>query len=429
MSFLVSQTLYSAGDFCKSLPRLFFRLQKGILHLSNRDSDAQDRNEQPTGAKYRFTYIPELDGLRGISILLVFIHHIYFTILPGGFLGVDIFFVLSGFLITSLLLREWDQSGSLNLKHFYIRRALRLMPALITLVLILGAYAFIFLDPLTAAKTYQGIWLTLSYVSNWIYAVGLRSADNPLGITWSLAIEEQFYLLWPFVLGLALLSKRFSHTGFLTILGLSTVLAALNRSLILEENAIMRRVYYPSHTRADALLIGCMIAFVMAHHAITRQKVFRVLIRILAVPAAVFLLLMAVFADWTYLLLFHGCMFTLIDVSAGIILTFVLVRPPRAVTSLLSFGPLVWVGRVSYGLYLWHWAVRWFVYHQEALPRTKGELITAIVLSFGLTVFSYYVVELAFLRWKTRFHSVRRPDAGTTTSIQTHNPTIHLLDP
>jgi peptidoglycan/LPS O-acetylase OafA/YrhL len=227
---------------------------------------------QPTTVKYRFTYIPELDGLRGISILLVFIHHVYFTVLPGGFLGVDIFFVLSGFLITSLLLREWDQFGSLNLKLFYIRRALRLMPALITLVLILSAYAFIFLDHLTAAKTYQGIWLTLSYVSNWIYAFGLRSADNPLGITWSLAIEEQFYLLWPFILSLALLSKRFTHTRFLTILTLSTVVVALNRSLILEANASIPRVYYPSDTRADALLIGCLIAFVMAHHTIPRRK-------------------------------------------------------------------------------------------------------------------------------------------------------------
>ena len=383
---------------------------------------------QPTTVKYRFTYIPELDGLRGISILLVFIHHVYFTVLPGGFLGVDIFFVLSGFLITSLLLREWDQFGSINLKLFYIRRALRLMPALITLVLILGAYAFIFLDHLTAAKTYQGIWLTLSYVSNWIYAFGLRSADNPLGITWSLAIEEQFYLLWPFILSLALLSKRFTHTRFVTILGLSTVLVAFNRSLILEGNASIGRVYYPFDTRADALLIGCMIAFVMAHPTIPGQKVFRVLIRFLAVPATVFLLYMAVFADWTYLLLFHGWMFTLIDVSAGIILTLVLVYPPRGLNLLLSFGPLVWVGRVSYGLYLWHWPVRWFVYHQQALPRTAGEVITAIVLSFGFTALSYYVVELAFLRWKTRFHAVVRPDIGVTRSIQIRNPTSRLSD-
>jgi len=407
---------------------LFSSWKKGILHLSNRDGDAQGRNEQPTTVKYRFTYIPELDGLRGISILLVFIHHIYYTVLPGGFLGVDIFFVLSGFLITSLLLREWDQFGSLNLKLFYIRRALRLMPALIILVLILGAYAFIFLDHLTAAKTYQGIWLTLSYVSNWIYAFGLRSADNPLGITWSLAIEEQFYLLWPFILSLALLSKRFTHTRFVTILALSTVLVAFNRSLILEGNALIRRVYYPSDTRADALLIGCMIAFLMAHPGIPSQKLFRVLIRILAVPATVFLIFMAVFADWTYLLLFHGWMFTLIDVSAGIILTLVLVCPPRGLTLLLSFGPLVWVGRVSYGLYLWHWPVRWFVYHQQARPRTAGEVITAIVLSLGLTAFSYYVVELAFLRWKTRFHSVPRPDIGITTSIQIRNPTSRLSD-
>lgn len=160
----------------------------------------------PQALGFRLSYRPELDGLRGISILLVFVHHFYHPVLPGGFLGVDIFFVLSGFLITSLLLQEWDSKGSINLRDFYIRRALRLMPALLALVLVLGVFAAFFLSGDGALLTYQGIWLTLSYVSNWLYAFHYVSPNNPLGITWSLAIEEQFYLLWPVILRFVLRS-------------------------------------------------------------------------------------------------------------------------------------------------------------------------------------------------------------------------------
>ena len=112
-------------------------------------------------------YRPELDGLRGISILLVYVHHLYHPIMPGGFFGVDVFFVLSGFLITCLLVQEWEREGSISLKNFYIRRALRLMPAVFTLILVIGGFALIFLDKRRAIETYQGIWLTLSYASNW----------------------------------------------------------------------------------------------------------------------------------------------------------------------------------------------------------------------------------------------------------------------
>src|SRR5450755_3095918 len=115
---------------------------------------------------FHLGYRPELDGLRGLSILLVFVHHLSGNALPGGFLGVDIFFVLSGFLITSLLVQEWDRHGAISLKRFYIRRALRLMPAVLVMLLVSVAFSVIFLGSKTQRDMFQGAWLTLTYGSN-----------------------------------------------------------------------------------------------------------------------------------------------------------------------------------------------------------------------------------------------------------------------
>ena len=205
-------------------------------------------------------YRPELDGLRGLSILLIYIHHLYYPILPGGFLGVDIFFVLSGFLITCLLIEEWDRECSISLKNFYIRRVLRLIPALLFLIIIVGGFALISLDKRRSIPTYQGIWLTLSYASNWLYALRYFSANNPLGVTWSLAIEEQFYLTWPLLLSLALRFKL-GRRWMIYILVLIIAFVPLHRKLLAEQGASIFRLYYSSDTRADALLIGCLVAF------------------------------------------------------------------------------------------------------------------------------------------------------------------------
>src|SRR5688500_12397183 len=139
-------------------------------------------------AEFKLGHRPELDGLRGISIRLVLTLHLGFSFVSGGFLGVDIFFVLSGFLITSLLVQESNSHGRISLKKFYIRRALRLMPAVFVFMIGTGVYALLFLGPEQASLTYQGILLTLSYVSNWVFAFSETVKVGPLGITWSLAI-------------------------------------------------------------------------------------------------------------------------------------------------------------------------------------------------------------------------------------------------
>lgn len=354
----------------------------------------------------KFGYRPELDGLRGISILLVYVHHLYWRLMPGGFLGVDIFFVLSGFLITSLLVEEWSRKGSIRLRDFYVRRALRLMPALFFLILIVGIFAIFFLNDKRAIETYRGIWLTMSYISNWFYAFGYFSANNPLGVTWSLAIEEQFYLTWPLLLSLALRFKL-GRRWILTYCVLFLVIISLHRKVLADYLAPdTLRLYYASDTRADTLLIGCFLGLLISWDLFPRNRTFEISVKSLSAASVVFLAYLAGNTSWTNLMLYQRGGYTLVALSIGLILAVVIIWPPKLALLVLKFGPLVWIGRISYGLYLWHWPVRWFVYQKKALPASTEQLVAVAVLSFLLTTLSYYFVEKPFLRWKKRFGSI-----------------------
>lgn len=150
-------------------------------------------------------FVPALNGLRGVAILLVLGNHIplrqYKSLLPAGFVGVDIFFVLSGFLITTLLMQEFNKTGSVSLKNFYIRRALRLGPALLVMLAVICALSFALFDRARARENCMDALIALFYCSNWVKALSL--SHNGLGIvaqTWSLSAEEQFYIVWPLLL-------------------------------------------------------------------------------------------------------------------------------------------------------------------------------------------------------------------------------------
>lgn len=361
---------------------------------------SRGQSDSVVTATLKLGYRPELDGLRGISILLVYLHHIYYPLMPRGFFGVDIFFVLSGFLITSLLVQEWSREGSISLKDFYIRRVLRLMPALFLLILIIGGFALIFNKRPT--ETYQGIWLSLSYASNWLYAFGYFSPHNPLGITWSLAIEEQFYLIWPLLFTLVLRFKL-GRRWILYILTLLIALIPLHRNILEEQGASIFRLYYASDTRADTLLIGCLVGLLISWNLLPHDRRFEILMRSLAAVAVIFLGYLVGTTSWTYFTLCRWGGHTLVAISIALILAVVITSPPKFALSVLRFAPLVWIGRISYGLYLWHWPARWFIYPKNGLPSSAGQLLTVVVLSLSLTTLSYYFVEKPFLRWKKRF--------------------------
>jgi peptidoglycan/LPS O-acetylase OafA/YrhL len=375
------------------------------MHTIPRDSTIlKDQRHSAAMPPLKLGYRPELDGLRGVSILLVYFHHLYYPLVPGGFFGVDVFFVLSGFLITSLLVQEWEREGSISLKDFYIRRALRLMPALFLLILILGGFALIFLNKRGVAETYQGIWLTLSYASNWLYAFRRYSASNPLGVTWSLAIEEQFYLTWPLLLSLALRFKL-GRRWILYILALTIAIIPLYRKILVVQGANVLRLYYASDTRADGLLIGCLVGLLSSWNLLPQNKRVEISMKSLAIAAVMFFGYMVGTASWEDRILYQYGGYTLVSLSVGLILVVLIAWPPKAALSVLKFAPLVWIGRISYGLYLWHWPVRVFIYQKNIIPASTAQLVIAVALSLLLTTLSYYFVEKKFLRWKNRFSS------------------------
>jgi peptidoglycan/LPS O-acetylase OafA/YrhL len=346
---------------------------------------------------FRLGYRPELDGVRGISILLVLGLHFTPRLIPGGYFGVEAFFVLSGFLITSLLLQEWERTRAISLKDFYFRRALRLGPALIVYLLLLGGYAFVFLSREHAREIYSGILLTLSYVSNWVIALKPTYPAGILTITWSLAVEEQFYLFWPLIL--LLLLNRISRRWIVFIIVLAVAVIVLHRTWLWHAGAGFRRLYYATDTRADGLMLGCLIGCLVSWGWMPRSRFVELSLKVLAVMAILFLGYLVLTTKSNPIL--FKCVFTLASLAIATILMVLILWPAWLAFVPLRFPPLVWIGRISYGLYLWHWPVRGYVFGASTQP-TSRQIITALVLSFVITTISFYVVEQPFLALKKR---------------------------
>ena len=349
---------------------------------------------------FKLSYRPELDGLRGISILLVLGLHFTPNLIPGGFLGVDIFFVLSGFLITSLLLQEWSQRNSISLKDFYIRRILRLGPGLAVYLLLLGTYALVFLKKENAKEIYFGILLTLSYVSNWVIALKPDFPTGILAITWSLAVEEQFYLVWPLILSL-LLTLRLNRSWIILALVLGIVSVGINRALLWEAGASVRRLYYATDTHADGLLMGCLVGCLVCWDLMPKSRWLEVFVKSVALVFAFLIAFLVLTRKHDHPLFYVGG-FSFVALGFAATILALVAWPAAPAATVLRFKPLAWLGRISYGLYLWHWPVRGFVFGKSAQPSTK-QIVAAIVLSLVITSLSYYVIELPFLRWKKRF--------------------------
>ena len=351
--------------------------------------------------KFQLKYSPELDGLRGAAILSVMAFHTYPPFLKGGFIGVDIFFVLSGFLITSLLVSEYDRYGSVSLKNFYMRRVLRLAPALILLLLAFCLTSFIFLSNEKAISNYIDSIISLFYLSNWARALSWHPPDF-LGHTWSLSIEEQFYIVWPILL-LTLL-RSFNSRKLVVFFTISFALLAWTFRVYLHaKGATPVRLYNGLDTRADALMVGCAFGVAYASGFFNKQDRKLILSRILAFIApvsALILLAFSVGANWRAPYMYQFGFFA-IEILIAAILIDVMVNNRSILKRILATRFLVWVGSISYGLYLWHYPIYRAMFSLElsaAVVITVGSLLTFVV-----AMLSYYLMEKPILKLKKRF--------------------------
>jgi peptidoglycan/LPS O-acetylase OafA/YrhL len=382
----------------------------------------------------RLGYNPALDGVRALAVLAVLGYHM--NALGGGYLGVDVFLVLSGFLITGVLLAERDDAGRVSMINFYVRRGYRLLPAFFVFVTI-GTILVVLLKGRDNQRDFLNNAVTsLLYVNNYFRVLRPASGGAWFGHTWSLSLEEQFYLLWP--AALLLLCRSAALRRWLPELLLGTAVAVLAwRDVLIGIGVTDSRIYFGLDTRADALLVGCALA-AWRHDAFRpplRPRFRRTRRRddgrsippvegrqpespgtlgnrlAQAGPAAMVLLaagaVTAPDLGGSITLLDRGG-YTLVALAAGLVILSADRGRPSWLTGLLSCRPLSWLGRISYGFYLWHFPVTGFVGDKLVGRLGRGPSVAvATVLSTGLAATSYYLVERPARRRRPRWAAGR----------------------
>lgn len=351
----------------------------------------------------RFHHLPGLDGVRAFAVIFVIGLH-YGSLwldkrpgglVPGGYIGVDIFFVLSGFLITSLLVGEQSAVGAVSFTKFYARRALRLLPALYAVLVAHALYTVWIGESLvTEAKQVASVVL---YVSNFAQVYVLKSMINSgIGFTWSLAIEEQFYLVWPALLVLGVLRFARTRATVFWLIGGGAVLSLVIRVLVWNIGEGYPAAYMRPDCRADGLLIGAFCAFVWRWDLVPRRYLNQA-----ALVSAAFLVLMlnVKSGDFTF-----NIGFFLVSVAAGVVILAV-AEGTSALQPLMEWAPLRQIGKVSYGLYLWHTlglrvAIKAFDPGNKVVAAVLGLLLMSIAVTL-----SWRLIEQPFLKLKKRVAS------------------------
>jgi peptidoglycan/LPS O-acetylase OafA/YrhL len=329
----------------------------------------------------RLGHRPELDGVRGLAIIMVVTGHclgLYEGWAKRGELGVDLFFVLSGFLITSLLVEEWQRAGSVNLPEFYLRRGRRLLPALVVLA---GVFALLTLLALPgrAAQTGLEALLRISYVSNFLIAFTQDGVGVGFNHLWSLAQEEQFYLLWPPAL-FVLLRRRVAPARLLVLL--VVVIAAINlqRLAVVTAGGERHRIWFAPDTHSDAIVFGCAAALVWKYHLLP----VRATRWLWAIVAACWLGALIGFdplRPGTF-----PATLPLFAAASAVGIVALLDDSPALAMRLFATRPMQAMGKVSYSLYLWH------------APLIVFFGISGLPVAMAASVLSYRYVEKPFRR-------------------------------
>jgi peptidoglycan/LPS O-acetylase OafA/YrhL len=346
--------------------------------------------------------MPGIDALRAIAVMAVFLYHAGVGWMPGGFLGVDVFFVISGYLITSLLLAEYRRGGHIRLGRFWARRARRLLPAVGVLVAVTMVVAAI-VEPDRLTELRGDAISSLAYVANWHFVFAHQSyfdqfqRPSLFRHLWSLSVEEQFYLFWPLIFagGMTLFGRRRLIVGVL-----AGALGSVALAWALFDPHDASRAYYGTDTHAVGLLVGVALALVWSPRDLRRDNPSRWFGPLLDAAGALalgYLVLSFVQVHDYDLALFHGgylwlALFTAVLVAA-------LAHPAARLGGLLGQRPVVWLGLRSYSFYLWHWPVLALTRPGIDVSMPRGILIPLqLVAVLALSELSYRFVEIPFRR-------------------------------
>ncbi|ELI5487768.1 acetyltransferase [Staphylococcus pseudintermedius] len=345
-------------------------------------------------------YMPGLDGVRAVAVIAIIIYHLNPQWLSGGFLGVDTFFVISGYLITSLLLTEYHNTGKIELMSFWLRRVKRLIPAVLFLVMGVIVLSLIFM-PMEIQKVRADSIAAIFYVSNWWYIMQNvdyfeQFAVQPLKHLWSLAIEEQFYLVFPIVL-LSLLSFIRRLKSIRIIFLILLVISMIAMMVLYVPNENVARVYFGTDTRIQTLLMGVLLALVWPPFQLKAKvnRQMRTMIDTAGVVGLAILFICFKFVSETNSILYYGGFFLISTVTLLVIASSV--HPSGYFAKFLGNKVFTFIGSRSYSLYLWHYPIIVLIHHQFVQGQIPPLVyVVEILLMVLMAEFSYKFIEQPF---------------------------------
>jgi peptidoglycan/LPS O-acetylase OafA/YrhL len=347
---------------------------------------------------------PALDGLRTVAVAAVFVAHTD-PRFPNGGLGVDVFFALSGFLITTIVIGDVDQEHQFSYRRFLLRRLMRLGPALLA-VIAFSLLASLVLHGVIGPQSRRAAPFALFYVANWYRAFGGHA--GLLAHTWSLGIEEQFYVAWPIILFVAF--RRYGRRGVLwaaVVLAVASTLVRLGLSL---DHASDARIYNGTDTEADQILWGCALAIARLEFPGALRR-----LSVAAIPALVLLIGMMALAE-PQAFFFRGG-YTLVSICSAVLISSLTLHQAGPLYSFLTLRPVVWLGRISYGIYLWHYPLSLIV--RNHVHSVLGVMVVVGALSIAAAAMSFNLIEVPVLKWRERVvsDSVEAPTSLSTQDL------------